>query len=85
MPIKVLLIEDSPGDVRLTKEALRGTNNSIRLLGASDGVQTMALPRNEKSRPLVPRPAGQPLSCWISISPRWMAARSWPKSRQTPV
>jgi two-component system, chemotaxis family, response regulator Rcp1 len=46
MPIKVLLVEDSPGDVRLTKEIFYGTNNSIQLLLASDGLEAMALLRN---------------------------------------
>ena len=56
MPIKVLLVEDSPGDVRLTQEILRRTNNSIHLLVASDGVEAMALLRNEKGNLLAPRP-----------------------------
>ena len=56
MPIKVLLVEDSPGDVRLTQEILRRTNNSIHLLVASDGVEAMALLRNEKGNMLAPRP-----------------------------
>ena len=30
MPIEVLLVEDSPGDVRLTQEAFRDANRSIR-------------------------------------------------------
>ena len=29
MPIQVLLVEDSPGDVRLTQEAFREANQSI--------------------------------------------------------
>ena len=31
MPVDVLLVEDSPGDVRLTQEAFRDANRSIRL------------------------------------------------------
>ena len=31
MPIEVLLVEDSPGDVRLTQEAFRDANRSIHL------------------------------------------------------
>ena len=30
MPIEVLLVEDSPGDVRLTQEAFRDANKSIQ-------------------------------------------------------
>jgi two-component system, chemotaxis family, response regulator Rcp1 len=31
MPIQVLLVEDSPGDVRLTQEAFREANKAIQL------------------------------------------------------
>jgi len=41
MPIEVLLVEDSPGDVRLTQEAFRNTNLSVRLQVAADGVEAM--------------------------------------------
>jgi chemotaxis family two-component system response regulator Rcp1 len=37
MPIEVLLVEDSPGDVRLTQEAFHGANRTIHLQLASDG------------------------------------------------
>ena len=36
MPMEVLLVEDSPGDVRLTQEAFRDANPSIRLHVATD-------------------------------------------------
>ena len=42
MPIEVLLVEDSPGDVRLTQEAFRDANRSIHLHVAVDGVEAMA-------------------------------------------
>jgi CheY-like chemotaxis protein len=42
LAIEVLLVEDSPGDVRLTQEAFRGTNSSIHLHVAADGVEAMA-------------------------------------------
>ena len=45
--IEVLLVEDSPGDVRLTQEAFRGANQSIVLLVAADGVEAMAFLRRE--------------------------------------
>jgi CheY-like chemotaxis protein len=47
VPIEVLLVEDSPGDVRLTQEAFRDANTSIRLQVAVDGVEAMALLRRE--------------------------------------
>jgi CheY-like chemotaxis protein len=39
MPIQVLLVEDSPGDVRLTKEAFREANRTIHIHVANDGVE----------------------------------------------
>src|ERR1700692_2333119 len=47
MPTEVLLVEDSPGDVRLTQEAFRDANRSIHLHVASDGVEAMAFLRQE--------------------------------------
>ncbi|MEO6437080.1 MAG: response regulator [Tepidisphaeraceae bacterium] len=56
MPIQVLLVEDSPGDVRLTQEAFRDANRSIQLHVASDGVEAMAFLRHEKAYADAPRP-----------------------------
>jgi chemotaxis family two-component system response regulator Rcp1 len=56
MPIDVLLIEDSPGDVRLTEEAFREANVSVRLHVASDGVEAMAFLRREGRYVDAPRP-----------------------------
>jgi two-component system, chemotaxis family, response regulator Rcp1 len=41
-PFDVLLVEDSPGDVRLIQEAFRDANCNVRLHVASDGVEAMA-------------------------------------------
>ena len=51
MPIEVLLVEDSPGDVRLTQEAFRDANSSIHLSVASDGVEAMAFLKRTGSTP----------------------------------
>jgi chemotaxis family two-component system response regulator Rcp1 len=56
MPIEVLLVEDSPGDVRLTQEAFRVTNDSIRIHVAPDGVEAMAFLRREGGHKDAPRP-----------------------------
>ena len=56
MPIQVLLVEDSPGDVRLTREAFRDANTSIQLHVASDGVEAMAFLKQEGERVDAPRP-----------------------------
>ena len=56
MPIEVLLVEDSPGDVRLTVEAFREANEAIRMHVASDGVEAMAFLRQEGVHAGAPRP-----------------------------
>lgn len=56
MPTEVLLVEDSPGDVRLTREAFREANTAINLSVASDGVEAMAFLRNEGKHAKAPRP-----------------------------
>ena len=54
--IEVLLVEDSPGDVRLTREAFRDADVSIRLHVASDGVEAMAFLRRQDEHIHAPRP-----------------------------
>ena len=56
MVTQVLLIEDSPGDVRLTQEAFHEANPSIRLHVASDGVEAVAFLRHEGRNAQAPRP-----------------------------
>jgi chemotaxis family two-component system response regulator Rcp1 len=41
-PLEVLLVEDSPGDVRLTKEALKDAKVHINLRVVRDGIDAMA-------------------------------------------
>jgi CheY-like chemotaxis protein len=41
-PLGILLVEDSPGDVRLTLEAFRLVNSDIALHVAADGLAAMA-------------------------------------------
>jgi two-component system, chemotaxis family, response regulator Rcp1 len=53
---EILLVEDSPGDVRLTQEAFRDANKSIRLHVASDGVEAMAFLKREGAHAYAPRP-----------------------------
>ena len=56
MPIEILLVEDSHGDVRLTQEAFRDANRHIKLHIASDGVEAMAFLRREGTHIHAPRP-----------------------------
>jgi chemotaxis family two-component system response regulator Rcp1 len=55
-PKEVLLIEDSPGDVRLTREAFRDAGATIRLHVATDGVEALAFLKKEGLCFLSPRP-----------------------------
>jgi len=56
MTIEVLLVEDSPGDVRLMQEVFRVANNLVRLHVASDGVEAMAFLRQWGDHANCPRP-----------------------------
>jgi len=56
MPIEVLLVEDSPGDVRLTQEAFRDANPSIHLHVVCDGVEAMAFLLRSGAHAAAPRP-----------------------------
>jgi chemotaxis family two-component system response regulator Rcp1 len=56
MPLEVLLVEDSPGDVRLTREAFRDAKTNINLHVATDGVAAMAFLRHEGDHSQAPRP-----------------------------
>jgi CheY-like chemotaxis protein len=46
-PIEVLLVEDNPGDVRLTREALKEGKVHNNLHVAADGVEALAFLRRE--------------------------------------
>jgi CheY-like chemotaxis protein len=52
----VLLVEDNPGDVRLTQEVLREGKISNRLSVAIDGVEALAFLRRESAFADAPRP-----------------------------
>jgi len=56
MPLQVLLVEDSPGDVRLTQEAFREANMALQLHVAADGVEAMEFLRCEGAHAGAPRP-----------------------------
>jgi two-component system, chemotaxis family, response regulator Rcp1 len=56
IPMQVLLVEDSPGDVRLTQEAFRDANQSVHLHVATDGAEAMAFLRHQPPYGDAPRP-----------------------------
>ena len=52
----VLLVEDSPGDVRLTSDALRSSNSRVRIHVAREGAEAIAFLRQEGKFVDAPRP-----------------------------
>ena len=54
--IEILLVEDNPGDVRLTQEALREGKVKNRLHIARDGVEAMEFLRREGKHSAATRP-----------------------------
>ncbi len=56
MPLNVLLVEDNPGEARLTFETFRDANKAVRLHVVSDGVEAMAFLRREGAHAEAPRP-----------------------------
>ena len=55
-PVHVLLVEDNPGDVRLTREALKDAKLAINLHVVGDGLEAMAFLRHEGDYASKPRP-----------------------------
>ena len=53
---QVLLVEDSPGDVRLTREAFKDAKVHINLHVAYDGAEAMAFLKREGAHADAPRP-----------------------------
>ena len=54
--IDILLVEDNPGDVELTREALHDSKVHMRLHVVSDGVEALAFLRRQGKYADVPRP-----------------------------
>ena len=54
--VEILLVEDNPADVRLTREVLEDGDNSTHLNVAADGEEAMAFLRREGSYSQSPRP-----------------------------
>ncbi|MEA3154264.1 MAG: hypothetical protein QOK44_1853 [Betaproteobacteria bacterium] len=55
-PIEILIVEDNPGDVRLTKEALKEGKVYNNLHWAKDGVEALEFLRREGRHANAPRP-----------------------------
>ena len=54
--VQILLVEDNPGDVRLTEEAVKQSGLSCRLTVGRDGAQSMATLRKQGDYADAPRP-----------------------------
>ena len=54
--IEILLVEDNPGDVRLTEEALRESKLTVNMRVAKDGVEALAMLRREGQYAALPEP-----------------------------
>jgi two-component system response regulator len=55
-PIEILMVEDNPGDVRLTQEALRDSKLHNRLQTVSDGAEALAYLHRKAGYENVTRP-----------------------------
>ena len=55
-PIEILLVEDNPGDMRLTKEALKEGKVYNNLHWAKDGVEALEFLRRDGKHAKAPRP-----------------------------
>ncbi len=55
-PIEILLVEDNPGDVRLTREAFKEAKVRNNLHAVGDGVEAMEFLRREGEHASAPRP-----------------------------
>jgi chemotaxis family two-component system response regulator Rcp1 len=55
-PIEILLVEDNPGDVRLTIEALKEGKVANEINVAADGVEALAFLRREGKYENAPKP-----------------------------
>jgi two-component system, chemotaxis family, response regulator Rcp1 len=55
-PITILLVEDNPGDVRLTQEALRDSQMPNRMYVVNDGEAALQFLRNQGIYASMPRP-----------------------------
>ena len=55
-PVEILLVEDNPGDVRLTKEALKEGKVYNNLHWAKDGVEALEFLKREGKHANAPRP-----------------------------
>ena len=56
MPFEILMADDNPGDVRLTRESLRDAQTPCNLRAVGDGTEALAYLRREGRYADAPRP-----------------------------
>lgn len=54
--VEILMVEDNPGDARLTREALRGSDLELRLHHVEDGVAALHFLQGQEPHQAAPRP-----------------------------
>ena len=80
-PVEILLVEDNPGDVRLTMEALKEGRLLNRVSVAEDGVEALAFLHQEGKHGDEARPD---LILLILICLRRTAVKCWRRSKRIP-
>ncbi len=81
--IQILLVEDDPGDVLITREAFAENKVRNELSVVSDGEAAMAFLRREEGLRQTRR--GLTSSCSTSTCRGRPATRCWPRSSRTPT
>jgi CheY-like chemotaxis protein len=56
VPVEILLVEDDPGDVLITREAIESSKVANRLSVVSNGEEALQFLRREEPHPDAPRP-----------------------------
>jgi chemotaxis family two-component system response regulator Rcp1 len=79
--IEILMVEDNPGDVRLTREALKDSKVLNALHVVEDGVAALDFLHRRPPYQAVPRPD----LILLDLTCRaWTAAQCWRRSSRTP-
>jgi CheY-like chemotaxis protein len=79
-PVAILLVEDDPGDVLMTKEALADAKMANELHVVSNGEEALEFLFQQGQYAGAPRPGIILLDLNL---PGWTGGRCWPRSRTT--